>query len=97
MFEPQLLGKYERRWEGFDELILALYARGMSARDIQDLLRQKYAVEIAPQLVSDVCASVSAGVAEWRKRPLAAVWPIVYLDALHLKVRDEGRVVGKAL
>ncbi|MBI1765928.1 MAG: IS256 family transposase [Acidobacteria bacterium] len=96
-FAPQLLGKYERRWEGFDELILALYARGMSTRDIQDLLRQKYAVEISPQFVSDVCSAVSTGVAEWRERPLAAVWPIVYLDALHLKVRDEGRVVGKAL
>jgi putative transposase len=96
-FEPQLLGKYERRWEGFDELILALYARGMSTRDIQDLLRQKYAVEISPQFVSDVCSAVSAGVAEWRARPLAAVWPIVYLDALYLKVRDDGRVVGKAL
>ena len=58
-FEPQLLGQYERRWEGFDELILALYARGMSTRDIQDLLRQKYAVEISPQFVSDVCAAVS--------------------------------------
>lgn len=96
-FEPQLLGKHTRRWEGFDELILALYARGMSGRDIQDLLRQKYDVDVSPQLISDVCASVSAGVAEWRERPLDAVWPIVYLDALHLKVRDEGRVVNKAL
>src|SRR5205085_97341 len=96
-FEPQLIGKHERRWEGFDELILALYARGMTTRDIQDLLRQKYAVEVSPQFISDVCGAVSAGVAEWRERPLAAVWPIVYFDALHLKVRDEGLVVGKAL
>ncbi len=96
-FEPQLIGKHERRWEGFDELILALYAHGMTTRDIQDLLRQKYAVEVSPQFISDVCAAVSAGIAEWRERPLSAVWPIVYLDALHLKVRDEGHVVAKAL
>lgn len=70
---------------------------GMSTRDIQDLLRQKYAIEISPQFVSDVCAAVSAGVAEWRERPLPAVWPIVYLYGLHLKVRDGRRVVGKAL
>jgi putative transposase len=69
--------------EGFDELILALYARGMTTRDIQDLLRQKYAVEVSPQFISDICGAVSAGVAEWRERPLAAVWPIVYFDALH--------------
>ena len=96
-FEPQLIGKHERRWDGFDELILALYARGMTTRDIQDLLRQKYALEVSPQFISDVCAAVSTGVAEWRERPLSAVWPIVYLDALNLKVRDEGHVVGKAL
>jgi putative transposase len=96
-FEPQLLGKHERHWEGFDELILALYARGMSGRDIQDLLRQKYDVDVSPQLISDVCASVSAGVAEWRERSLASVWPIIYVDALHLKVRAEGHVVSKAL
>ena len=96
-FEPQLIGKYQRRWDGFDETILALYAHGMSTRDVQSFLRQKYDIEISPEFVSSVCESLSAGVQEWRTRPLAAVWPILYLDALFLKVRDEGRVVTKAL
>ena len=96
-FEPQLIGRHQRRWDGFDETILALYARGMTTRDIQSFLRQKYEIEVSPDFVSSVCESVSAGVEEWRRRPLAAVWPVVYLDALFLKVRDEGKVITKAL
>jgi putative transposase len=96
-FEPQLIAKHQRRWDGFDETILALYARGMSARDGQSFLRQKYDIEVSPEFISAVCESVSAGVAEWRTRPLAAVWPVLSLDALFLKVRDGGRVVKKAL
>lgn len=96
-FTPQLIGKHQRRWEGFDETILQLYAHGLSTRDIQSFLQTKYAVEVSPEFISSVCASVSAGVQEWRQRPLAAVWPIVYVDALFLKVREEGKVVTKAL
>jgi transposase-like protein len=96
-FEPQLIAKHQRRWDGFDETILALYARGMSTRDVQSFLREKYDVEVSPEFISSVCESVSAGVQEWRTRPLQAIWPILYLDALFLKVRDEGRVVKKAL
>ena len=83
----------QRRWDGFDGTILALYARGMSTRDVQSFLREKYDIEVSPEFISSVCESVSAGVQEWRTRPLQAVWPILYLDALFLKVRDEGRVV----
>lgn len=96
-FEPQLIAKHQRRWDGFDETILALYARGMTTRDIQSFLKEKYDVDVSPEFVSSVCESVSAGVQQWRTRPLAEVWPILYLDALFLKVRDEGRVVSKAL
>lgn len=96
-FEPQLIAKHQRRWDGFDETILALYARGMTTRDIQSFLKEKYDVDVSPEFVSSVCESVSAGVQQWRTRPLAEVWPILYLDALFLKVRDEGRVVTKAL
>jgi len=96
-FEPQLIPKHQRRWEGFDETILALYARGMSTRDIKGFLKEKYEVDVSPELISSVCESVSAGVNEWRTRPLAAVWPILYLDAMFLKVRDEGKVITKAL
>ncbi len=96
-FTPQLIGKHQRRWEGFDETILSLYAHGLSTRDIQSFLQTKYDIAVSPEFISSVCESVSAGVKEWRQRPLAAVWPIVYLDALFLKVRDEGKVVTKAL
>src|SRR5262245_49627440 len=96
-FEPQLIAKHQRRWDGFDETILALYARGMTTRDVRGFLREKYAIDVSPEFVSSVCESVSAGVQEWRTRPLQTVWPILYLDALLLKARDEGRVVKKAL
>lgn len=96
-FEPQLIAKHQRRWDGFDETILALYARGMTTRDIKSFLREKYDFDVSPEFISSVCESVSAGVQEWRTRPLQSVWPILYLDALFLKVRDEGRVVKKAL
>jgi transposase-like protein len=87
-FEPQLIAKHQRRWDGFDETILALYARGMTIRDIQSFLREKYDIDVSPWFISSVCESLSAGVQEWRTRPLQAVWPILYLDALFLKVRD---------
>jgi transposase-like protein len=96
-FDPQLIAKHQRRWDGFDETILALYARGMTTRDIQSFLREKYDIDVSPEFISSVCESVGAGVQEWRTRPLQAVWPILYLDALFLKVRDEGRVIKKAL
>jgi hypothetical protein len=96
-FEPRLIGKHQRRWDGFDETILALYARGMTTRDIQSFLREKYEIDVSPEFVSSVTESVSAGVQEWRTRPLAPIWPILYLDALFLKVREDGRVVTKAL
>jgi putative transposase len=105
-FEPQLVAKHQRRWDGFDETILALYARGMTTREVQSFLSEKYdnregnfllPIEVAPEFISSVCESVSAGVQEWRTRPLAAVWPRLYLDALFLKVREQGRVVKQAL
>src|SRR5262245_55978817 len=69
----------------------------MTTRDIQSFLREKYDIDVSLEFVSSVSESVSAGVQEWRRRPLQAVWPILYLDALFLKARDEGRVVKKAL
>jgi putative transposase len=96
-FEPQLIAKHQKRWDGFDETILALYARGMSTRDIQSFLKEKYDVPVTPEFVSNVCESVSAGVQEWRTKALDKIWPILYLDALFLKVRDDGKVITKAL
>jgi transposase-like protein len=88
-FEPQLIGKYQRRLAGFDEKILALYAKGMTTRDIQDLVQELYGVEVSPTLISEITADLDAEVKEWRTRRLDAVWPIVFLDGLVVQIRAE--------
>lgn len=94
-FEPQLVKKHQRRFTGFDDKILSMYARGMSVRDIQAHLSEIYGTEISPSLISTVTDAVVDEVAKWQARPLDAVWPIVYLDAIVLKVRDQGVVQNK--
>jgi putative transposase len=96
-FEPQLIKKRERRLAGFDDRILALYARGMSVRDIQGHLEELYGVEVSPDLISRVTDAVMDDIAAWQARPLDAVYPIVYLDALVVKVRDQGVVRNKSV
>lgn len=92
-FEPQLIGKYQRRLPGFDEKILALYAKGMTTRDIQEIVRELYDVEVSATLVSEITADLDAEVTAWRTRPLEAVWPIVYFDGIVVHVRGaNGRV-----
>lgn len=92
-FEPQLIGKYQRRVPGFDEKILALYAKGMTTRDIQEIVRELYGVEISATLVSEITADLDAEVTAWRTRPLAEVWPIVFFDGIVVHVRGaSGRV-----
>jgi putative transposase len=92
-FEPQLIAKHQRRLSGFDEKILALYAKGMTTRDIQDVVKQLYGVDVSPTLVSEITADLDAEVTAWRQRRLEAVWPIVYLDGIVVHVRSEsGRV-----
>jgi len=92
-FEPQLIGKHQRRVPGFDEKILALYAKGMTTRDIQDIVRQLYGVDVSATLVSEITADLDAEVTAWRTRPLAPVWPIVYFDGIVVHVRGaNGRV-----
>ena len=92
-FEPQLIGKHQRRLAGFDEKILALYAKGMTTRDIQEIVRELYGVEVSPTLVSEITADLDAEVTAWRTRRLDAVWPIVYFDGIVVHVRgDNGRV-----
>jgi putative transposase len=95
-FEPQLVKKHQRRFDGFDDKILGMYARGMSVRDIQAQLSELYGTEISPDLISSVTDEVVAEVQAWQARPLDAVWPIVYLDALVIKVRDQGVVGNKS-
>lgn len=92
-FEPQLIGKHQRRVPGFDEKILALYAKGMTTRDIQDIVQQLYGVDVSATLVSEITADLDQEVTAWRTRPLDAVWPIVYFDGIVVHVRGaNGRV-----
>lgn len=94
-FEPQLIGKHQRRVPGFDEKILALYAKGMTTRDIQDIVRELYGVEVSPTLISEITADLDAEVSAWRTRPIDAVWPIVYFDGLVVHLRGANGRVGQ--
>jgi putative transposase len=96
-FDPQLIAKYQRRFPGFDERIVSMYARGMSTREIQGHLHEIYGIEVSPDLVSAVTDAVLDEVAEWQNRPLEALYPLVFLDAIRVKVRDEGTVRNKAV
>jgi putative transposase len=92
-FEPQLIEKHQRRVPGFDEKILALYAKGMTTRDIQEIVQDLYGVEVSPTLISEITADLDAEVSAWRMRPIDPVWPIVYFDGLVVHVRGaNGRV-----
>ena len=96
-FEPQLIQKGQTRFNGFDDKILSLYARGMTTRDIQAQLQELYGVEVSHTLISNVTEAVEAERKAWQNRSLDAVYSIVYLDAMIVKVRHEGRVVNKAI
>src|SRR5690554_2849438 len=96
-FDPALIPKYARRFPGFDEKIIALYARGMSTRDIQAHIDEIYGVRISANLVSAVTEAVMDEATAWQNRPLEATYAIVYFDALRVKIRDEGLVRNKAV
>lgn len=96
-FEPQLVPKHQTRWTGFDDKILSLYARGMTVREIQSHLEEIYGTEVSPTLISSVTDAVIEEVKAWQSRPLDALYPIVYLDCIHVKVRDNGTVRAKAV
>ena len=96
-FEPKLVPKGQTRFAGFDDKILSLYARGMTTREIQGHLEEMYEVEVSPALISNVTDAVIEEVKAWQMRPLDAIYPIVYLDALVVKMRSEGRVENRAV
>jgi putative transposase len=96
-FDPQLIAKYRRRLPGFDDKIVSMYARGMTVREIQGHLADLYGVDVSPDLVSAVTDAVLDEIAEWQNRPLEALYPLVFFDALRVKVRDEGTVRNKAV
>ena len=95
-FEPQIVKKGQRRFTGFDDKIVSMYARGMTTRDIQGHLEEIYGVEVSPDLISSVTDGIITEVKEWQNRPLEEVYPIVFFDAIRMKIRDEGRVINKA-
>lgn len=96
-FEPQIVSKHQTRLAGLDSKVIALYARGMTVRDIQAQLEEMYGVEISPTLISNVTNSVLEDVRAWQNRPLEPVYPIVWFDAIHVKIRHEQRVITKAI
>lgn len=96
-FDPQLIAKYRRRVAGFDEKIISMYARGMTVREIRGHLDELYGLDVSPDLISAVTDEVLDEVAEWQNRPLEQLYPLVFFDALRVKVRDEGTVRNKAV
>jgi putative transposase len=96
-FEPRLIGKHERRFTGFDDKILALYARGMTVREIQGFLAEMYGIEVSPDLISTVTDGIVAEVTAWQSRPLERMYPVVFFDALRVKIRDEATGRSKAI
>lgn len=96
-FEPQLIGKHERRFTGFDDKIIAMYARGMTVREIQGFLAEMYSVDVSPDLISSVTDAVMSEVTAWQSRPLEQVYPVVFFDALRVKIREDAVVRSKAV
>src|ERR1700751_1047920 len=96
-FDPKIVAKGQTRWTGFDDKIISMYARGMTTREIQGHLQEMYGIEVSPTLISNGTDAVVEEVKQWQNRPLEQLYPIVYLDALMVKVRDEGHVQNKAI
>lgn len=96
-FEPRILPKHQTRFDGFDDKVVSMYARGMTTREIQGHLQEMYGVEVSPALISEVTDAVSDEVKAWQSRPLEPIYGIVFLDALYVKMRHEGRVENRAV
>jgi putative transposase len=96
-FEPVLIPKHERRFTGFDDKIIALYARGMTMREIQGFLAEQYGVDVSPELISSVTDAVMEEIGAWQTRPLEPMYPVIFFDALRVKIREDGVVRNKAV
>lgn len=96
-FEPTIIAKGQTRFDGFDDKIISLYARGMTTREIQGYLEEIYGVDVSPSLISNVTDAVADEVKIWQNRPLDTLYPIVYMDAIRVKVRDNGHIINKAV
>ena len=95
-FEPRLIPKYQRDISGIEEKVISLYARGMSTRDIHDQLQDLYGVELSAEMVSKITDKILPQVKEWQSRPLNPVYPFVFMDCIHYKVREDGRILSRA-
>lgn len=95
-FEPQIISKYDRNADGMEEKILSLYACGMSQRDISEQIKELYNVEISPELVSKISEKIMPEVTAWQNRPLESIYPFIFMDAIHYKVKEDHRYVTKA-
>ena len=96
-FEPMLIPKHDRRFTGFDDKIVAMYARGMTVREIQGFLAEQYGTEVAPDFISSVTDAVMGEVGAWQARPLEPMYPVVFFDALRVKIREDAVVRNKAI
>ena len=95
-FEPKLIPKYQRDISGIEEKVISLYARGMSTRDIHDQLQDLYGIELSAEMVSKITDRILPLVKEWQSRPLSPIYPFVFMDCIHYKVREDGRVLSRA-
>lgn len=96
-FEPEIIKKHQTRFDGFDDKIISLYSRGLTTREIKAHLEELYGVEVSPALISTVTEAVLEEVRDWQSRPLDQVYPILYLDALRVNVKESGQVIKKAV
>lgn len=95
-FEPKLIPKYQRDISGIEEKVISLYARGMSTRDIHDQLQELYGIELSAEMVSKITDKIIPQVKEWQPRPLAPIYPFIFMDCIHYKVREDGRILSRA-
>lgn len=95
-FEPKLIPKYQRDISGIEEKVISLYARGMSTRDIHDQLQDLYGIELSAEMVSKITDKILPEIKEWQSRPLNPIYPFVFMDCIHYKVREDGRILSRA-
>ena len=95
-FEPKLIPKYQRDISGIEEKVISLYARGMSTRDIHDQINDLYGIEVSAEMVSKITDKILPQVKEWQSRPLNPIYPFVFMDCIHYKVREDGRILNRA-
>lgn len=96
-FEPKLIPKYQRDISGIEEKVLSLYARGLSTRDIHDQLQDLYGIELSAEMVSKITDRILSEIKEWQSRPLNPIYPFVFMDCIHYKVREDGRILSRAV